>query len=64
MTPPVLDDLLRHLDEFFREHLWLLETDPEAFCRLLEGFVTYVACRSYREGSRAVLKRVRAPGTN
>lgn len=64
MTPPILYDLLRRLDEFLRDHAALLHSDPDEFYNRLERFFTYVVCHSYREGLRAFLKRARTPGEN
>lgn len=65
MKPPsVLCELLRDLDEWLYENIRLIETDPDEWYHRMERFVAYVVCRSYREGVREQLKRLRQPGEN
>jgi len=64
MTPPILYQMLQNLHESLFEFVGLMETDPDEFYHRIEGFVTFVVCRSYREGARAVLKQGEKPNTN
>ncbi|HYH63310.1 MAG TPA: hypothetical protein VD866_01285 [Urbifossiella sp.] len=64
MTPPILYPMLQSLHEFMFEHVRLMETDPDEFYHRIEGFVTFVVCRSFREGARAVLKQAEKPNAN
>jgi hypothetical protein len=54
--------LLDELDAFVDERIWLLETAPDEFLVRLRSFITYLICRSIREGRTGVIWR--EPGRN
>jgi hypothetical protein len=62
MDPPLRYELLDELDAFIADRLWLLETAPDEFVVRLRSFVTYLICRSIREGRRGVIRQ--EPGRN
>jgi hypothetical protein len=64
VTPPILCELLHELDAWLVRNAPLLEQDADEFMVRLRRFVTYVCCRSYRDGVRRVLERIRSPGEN
>lgn len=64
VTPPILCEVLHELDAWLVRNAPLLEQDPDEFVLQLQHFVTYVCCRSHREGVRRVLTRIRSPSEN
>ncbi len=58
MTPPVLYELLRSLDEFLYANIRLMESDPDEFYHRMEQFVCFVVSRAFREGARSVFKNL------
>lgn len=58
---PDIRDIQRQFEEFLFDHAApIIVLCPEVIPKL-QRFLTFAACKAYREGSREVLERVRQP---
>jgi hypothetical protein len=64
VTPPILHELLRNLDEWLYANIRLIATDPDLFYRVAEIFVAWVGSKAYRAGARDQMRRLTRPSEN